>query len=127
FVEQPGDVGAGGGSRFGRPLRVAERAVLPTRVDHAPLVTVAVLGTLPRRFGREVDAALPDDVTRRVRPALVVLAVGTHGHTPIPADARRECGPRRARPVLISPRRGRRRGPRPLRLCAGPDSPPRWL
>ena len=62
-VEQRGDVIALGlGLRH--VVALLERADLPAGVDHPAREARAVVGAAPRRLGREVDAALPHDLTR---------------------------------------------------------------
>src|SRR4029453_13316542 len=62
--------------------RLPEAAVLPAGVPASLLELRAVVGAAPRGVRREVETALPDRLTARVRAALVVAAIGPHGHTP---------------------------------------------
>src|SRR6201999_2099195 len=78
-VEQGRDLGALG-LGLGRPGRLAQAAVLPAGVEAPGLEARAVVRTAPGRLGREVQTALPDDLPRLVRPALVVAAFGPHRH-----------------------------------------------
>src|SRR5690606_14377510 len=67
-------------------------AVLPAHVHAPQLERRTVLGAAPRRLGREVEAALPDHLTRRVGTAVVVPAVAAHPHGPILAARARRGG-----------------------------------
>ena len=78
-------VPSGSGSGGVEPL--GEAPVLPADVEAALGVAGAVLRAAPRGLGGEVEPAFPDDLAVRVRPALVVTAVDTHGHSGILAES----------------------------------------